>query len=46
MAAGTGLGGYASIKLAHRVPRLVLRIGILIWAVVLTFYAFWVYAAV
>jgi len=45
MAAGTALGGYASVKLAHRLPRPVLRIGILIWAVVLTLYSFWVYAA-
>jgi uncharacterized membrane protein YfcA len=45
MAIGTTVGGYASMQLAHLVPRSLLRSGILLWAVVLTFYAFWVYLA-
>lgn len=46
MAAGTTLGGYVGVRVAHRVSRPVLRIGILIWAVVLTLYSFWSYAVV
>lgn len=45
MAAGTVIGGYASMKLAHRIRPALLRGAILVWAVVLTSYSFWVYAA-
>jgi uncharacterized membrane protein YfcA len=45
MAIGTTLGGYASMRLAHLVPRSLLRSGILLWAVVLTLYSFWAYSA-
>jgi hypothetical protein len=44
MAAGTALGGYVSVRLAHRVSRSLLRRGILVWAVILTAYSFWAYS--
>jgi uncharacterized membrane protein YfcA len=44
MAAGTALGGYVSVRLAHRVSRSLLRRGILAWAVILTAYSFWAYS--
>jgi uncharacterized membrane protein YfcA len=46
MGAGTALGGYVSIMLADRVSRRLLRNFILVWAVVLTIYAFATYAAI
>jgi len=46
MGAGTAVGGYVSTLLALRVSRRLLRNFILLWAVVLTVYAFATYAAV
>ena len=40
MAAGAALGGFVSVQIGHLAPRPLLRNGILIWAVVLTAYAF------
>jgi hypothetical protein len=46
MGSGTALGGYISTLLAGRVSRRLLRNFILVWAIVLTVYAFSTYAAV
>jgi uncharacterized membrane protein YfcA len=43
MAAGTMIGGYASMKLASRISPALLRVAVLLWAVVLTCYSFWAY---
>ncbi|MDP9138663.1 MAG: sulfite exporter TauE/SafE family protein [Pseudomonadota bacterium] len=41
MATGAAIGGFISAKVGHLAPRHMLRNGILLWAVVLTGYAFW-----
>jgi uncharacterized membrane protein YfcA len=46
MAAGTAFGGYVSVLFADRVSRRLLRSFILIWALVLTAYAFLTYLPV
>ena len=43
MALGTTLGGFVSIALMTRLSRTAFRGAILLWAVGLTFYAFWSY---
>ena len=44
MGAGTAVGGYAGIMFAERISRRLLRNFILVWAIVLTVYAFATYA--
>ena len=44
MMTGAMAGGYGMVNIARRMPALVIRRGILVWAVVLTAYAFWKYA--
>jgi uncharacterized membrane protein YfcA len=46
MGTGTAIGGYVSIIFAERISRRLLRNFILVWAVVLTAYAFSTYAGV
>lgn len=43
MMAGAIAGGYGMVNIARRMPALVIRRGILVWAIVLTGYAFWKY---
>jgi len=43
MGLGTAIGGYVGVSLAAHVSRAVLRAAILLWAIVLTLYAFWTY---
>jgi uncharacterized membrane protein YfcA len=45
MAAGTAIGGYISMTLVHRISPSLLRLMVMIWAVVLTLYAFLTYSA-
>lgn len=43
MMLGAVAGGWATVKVARRVPQRIVRIAILSWAVVLTMLAFWLY---
>lgn len=41
--AGASLGGYATVRFIRRIPARMVHTGMLVWAVVLTVYAFWKY---
>lgn len=43
LVAGVIIGGYASIHYVRRLPELLVRRGVLVWAVLLTIYTFWKY---
>lgn len=43
MMAGAWIGGYGMVRIAKTLPHAAIRRGILVWAVVMTAYAFWRY---
>jgi uncharacterized membrane protein YfcA len=40
---GASLGGYATVRFIRRIPARAVRTLVLLWAIVLTVYAFWKY---
>lgn len=40
---GSSIGGYATVRFIRRIPAQAVRAAVLLWAVVLTLYAFWKY---
>lgn len=43
LVAGVIIGGYASIRFVKRLPEMLVRRGVLVWAIGLTIYTFWKY---